>query len=621
MKEQVLFVAPFDDLVKIAEQVVQERFPRQNLIRIVQGDLQEASDVVREAVESGVEVIVSRGGTAEFIERVVDVPLVRIQVAVTDILRALRRNGEYPEKIGIAGFGNILYGFEELGKVLGIEFCEIVLEKQEEAQEKIAAAVKNGVTLIVGDAISTKVARRLGVRGELIHSGKEAVYKALREAVQLARIRREEQRKSELLRMMVRQSEDGIVATDPAGRISLLNPVAEKIFKLSRAELAGCLLAEALPQLVAVNFSEDGHELQNINGKTFTVKCGTIRVKSEQVGQIYTLQNITALQKLEQNIRKKLSAKGLVARHQMEDIIGKSPACLAMKKKASKYALTQSTILITGESGTGKELLVQGIHNTSLRANGPFVAINCAALPENLLESELFGYEEGAFTGAKRGGRQGLFELAHGGTLFMDEIGEMPLSLQSRILRVLQERVVMHLGGDSLIPVDVRIVAATNQNLAKMVEEGKFRQDLYYRLNILRIHMPTLAQRAEDIPLLARQMVSAMAGLNESIKGVDGAACAYLQQRDWPGNIRQLANMMERVMLLSAGPLITRQDLVDAYDEDDEPCLLRAPSKDSLAAIEQKTLQRVLEEENFNYSRAARRLGIHRTTLWRKLNK
>ena len=335
------------------------------------------------------------------------------------------------------------------------------------------------------------------------------------------------------------------------------------------------------------------------------------------------------------NIRKKLSTKGLVAKYYMDDIIGNSDACIKMKNKAKKYALTNSTILITGQSGTGKEMLVQSIHNMSQRAQGPFVAVNCAALPENLLESELFGYVDGAFTGAKRGGRQGMFELAHGGTLFLDEIGEMPLSLQSRILRVLQEREVMPLGSESIIPIDVRIIAATNQNLAQMVNEGKFRSDLYYRLNILRIHMPTLAERRDDIPLLAEQLLYSMQDINPQIKSISKEAKFFLQERSWPGNIRQFVNMMERIMLLTDGTVITKESVIAAYEDDKEEILLGGKVEQgnktglmeeeivnkNLAQMEKDFLTKVLAEENYNYSKAAKRLGIHRTTLWRKFKK
>jgi len=513
--------------------------------------------------------------------------------------------------------------------LLGIHFYEIYLHEEAEAETKIKEALAHGVELIVGDAISVKLATKLGVPAIMIHSGREAVYKVIREAQIIGNIRRQEKEKSVLVRTMIDQSAEAIIATDTDNRITLFNSMAEKLFCISHFEALGKSLFEVIPALRLCEtdtINDVIEDIQQFGDKTIAVKKAILQLADETIGRIYTLQNVSQIQKLEQNVRKKLHKKGLVAKMQMEDIIGTSSICIAMKKKAVKYALTQSTILVTGDSGTGKEVLVQSIHNLSTRANGPFVAVNCAALPEHLLESELFGYEEGSFTGAKRGGRQGLFELAHGGTLFLDEIGEMPISLQSRLLRVLQEKEIMHIGGDSVIPVDVRIIAATNQNLAKMIEEKLFRGDLYYRLNILRIHIPTLQDRREDIPLIAKALVKKMGKVNLNVQRLDSGAMEYLKQCNWQGNIRQLANIIERVMLLSDGPVIRKQDIVEARDEvnidieqgiDEE----RDFSTDNLGRMEKDTLLRVLNEEKFNYSRAAIRLGIHRTTLWRKLNK
>ncbi len=623
MDEKVLFVAPYATLAKAAKEVVSERFAEAaQQIRVVRGDLHECLAAVEQAVQEGFEVIVSRGGTANLIRKHVDIPTVSIQVTGMDVLRALRQCDAYPAKVGIAGFENVIYGCEDLAAVLGTTFVEIALQKEDEAENKIAAAVEQGVELIIGDAISTKIAAHLGIKAVLIQSGKEAIFKAINEAKMVARVRREEQEKAELLRLVVNKSTEGILATDVRGKITMVNPMAEKILQLSPQEAVGRPLIEVTPGLTPPNAGEGFDklgEVQRVGEKTLAIKYSPIRINESSYGGIFTFQNVTQLQQVEQNVRKKLHAKGLVAKIKMEDIVGSSEACLSMKRKAMKFALTQSTILVTGESGTGKEMLVQSIHNASLRAQGPFVAVNCAALPENLLESELFGYAEGAFTGAKKGGRQGLFELAHGGTLFLDEIGEMPLALQSRLLRVLQEKAVMHLGGDSLIPVDVRIVAATNQNLSLLVEEKKFREDLYYRLNILRIHMPTLRERVEDIPLLAKRMMLSLRSINESITVINDEALAYLQQCSWRGNIRQLANTMERAMLLSEGPVLRQADVLEAFDEEREVAS-GGGGQDRLAVLEEETLLRVLREENNNYSKAAVRLGIHRTTLWRKLN-
>ena len=425
MKTEILFVAPFVGLANLAQEVVAERFADSaQLIHIIKGDLQECMANVKQAVEDGVEVIVSRGGTATLIEKNVAIPIVHIQVTVMDVLRALRQNGEYPGKIGIAGFENIIYGCEDLATLLGITFVEIAIQNEAEAQEKIAVAAQNGVELIVGDAISTKLAARVGVKGALIQSGKEAIYKALSEAKLIARIQREEQEKSELLRTVIDTSAEGIIATDDNNKITIFNPMAEKIFLLSHLEAIGKQLTTVIPQF-SVPENDDSVEkmadVQKIGDQTLMIKHSRIKVKGENIGFIYDFQNVTQLQQLEQNVRKKLHAKGLVAHIKMTDIVGLSPACLACKRKATQYALTQSTILITGESGTGKEMLAQSIHNVSRRALGPFVAVNCAAVPEPRLESELFGHVRGAFTGATFS-KPGKFEVANGGTLYEPQL-------------------------------------------------------------------------------------------------------------------------------------------------------------------------------------------------------
>ncbi|VBB07688.1 pas fold [Lucifera butyrica] len=622
MDASVLVVAPFGDLKKVAQEVVNERFADSNRIKIAEGDLHAGTVLAGQAAAEGVEVIVSRGGTASLIAEQVDIPIVNIQVTVLDVLRALHQTGNYPEKVGIAGFKNVIYGCEDLESLWGISFQEIALENEKEAPAKIAAAAREGIQMIVGDAISVKLAPRFGMQGVLIQSGKEAVYKAIKEAQMVAQVRRKEQERSELLRTIIDTSTDGIIATDVDSNITIFNPMAETIFRVSSLNAIGRPIQEVIPQFQLS--ATDIGDIQRVGNKTVAVKSVPIKVRGEVAGIVATLQNVSQLQQFEQTVRKKLFAKGLVARIKIIDMAGSSPALQAVKRKAAQYAVTQSTVLITGESGTGKEMLAQSIHNLSKRKNGPFVAVNCAALPESLLESELFGYEEGAFTGAKKGGKQGLFELAHGGTVFLDEIGEMTLPLQSRLLRVLQEKEVMRLGGDSMIPVDVRIIAATNQNLPELMEQKKFRQDLYYRLDILRIHMPPLRARLEDIPDLARQMMQKMEQINPRITGIGPDAVPFLQSCDWPGNIRQFANTLERAMLLSEGPVITEKDLRESFGEGKQQWggydFPAEDGSDNLAAVEQKTLARVLAEEENNYSRAAARLGIHRTTLWRKLN-
>src|SRR5690606_27162364 len=252
--------------------------------------------------------------------------------------------------------------------------------------------------------------------------------------------------------------------------------------------------------------------VQQVNGKTVVVTRMPIVEQGRQTGAVLVCQDPIVIQRLDRSLRSRAQPSSQHARYGLANLVGQSDVLMRVRQRAQVCAQSSATVLIVGESGTGKELLAQGIHNASARQSQPFVAINCAAFPEALLESELFGYVDGAFTGSSRGGKVGLFEAAHTGTIFLDEIGDMPLSLQTRLLRVLQEKEVLRIGATEPTPVDVRVVAATHRNLAQQVLAGAFRQDLYYRLNILVVPLPPLRERKADLPLLARHLADKIAG-------------------------------------------------------------------------------------------------------------
>jgi len=314
------------------------------------------------------------------------------------------------------------------------------------------------------------------------------------------------------------------------------------------------------------------------------------------------------------------------ARHGLADLRGDSPVMQAVRQSISLYAKSPATVLIQGETGTGKELAAQALHRESPRARHPFVAVNCGAVAESLLESELFGYEEGAFTGSRRGGHAGLFEAAHRGTLFLDEIGEMPLPLQTRLLRVLEEREVMRVGGTRPVPVDVRIVSATHCDLDARVKDGRFRADLFYRLGVLRLALPPLRERPEDLVQLAEWCLkNALASLGARPHAnlhAEIAACApVLAAYHWPGNVRELRNLMQRVALfLAAEPL---QAMTPGFLQSVAPELAQAAQapavQAALAERRGETASEVLARFHGNRAAAARYLGISRTTLWRRL--
>ena len=319
-----------------------------------------------------------------------------------------------------------------------------------------------------------------------------------------------------------------------------------------------------------------------------------------------------------------LAPSGVTTHDGFEGLVGRHPEMVRVYQLITQIAATPTTVLITGESGTGKELVARAVHARSERRGQPFVAVNVAAIPETLVESELFGHEKGAFTGA-HAKKLGRFELAHGGTVFLDEIGTLRMDLQAKLLRVLQEREIERLGGIRPVPVDVRILAATNVNLRSAVKARTFREDLYYRLNVVPIHVPPLRERREDIPALVEHFVRKIAReCNRDVRGVSTGALEVLTRYDWPGNVRELENVLHRAVVLARSPVIHLQDVPldvampetgSRLGEDTGP-----PLREAMEQFERQYILRVLEGTGWNVSRAARRLGVHRNTVLTKLS-
>lgn len=303
-----------------------------------------------------------------------------------------------------------------------------------------------------------------------------------------------------------------------------------------------------------------------------------------------------------------------------EHIIGKSPAMLKVFDVLKRVAPTKASVLITGESGVGKELIANALHNLSPRANKPYIKVHCAALAETLLESELFGHEKGSFTGAISR-KRGRFELAHSGTIFLDEIGEIDQTVQVKILRVLQEKKFERVGGEETLEVDVRIVTATNRDLEKEIAEGRFREDLYYRLNVVTIHVPSLRERKDDLPLMITSFIKEFSEENgKKIEGIDAKARSALYAYDWPGNVRQLRNCLESAVVMSSGAIITIDDLPPSVITGTEIPSLHIPLGVTMAEAEKQVILQTLNTQNGNKTKTAEVLGIGRKTLHRKLD-
>lgn len=373
----------------------------------------------------------------------------------------------------------------------------------------------------------------------------------------------------------------------------------------------------AVPVLIMTAFSEVAAAVEAIKSGAYDYLTKPLDFEKLKV----VLRNVFAHVGL---IRENATlSRSLAATEAQTGMVGRSESMRALWEMVRTIAPTDATVLITGESGTGKELVAKAVHAASRRARGPFVAVNCAALTESLLASELFGHEKGAFTGADKK-HEGHFLKADGGTIFLDEIGEMPLSMQVKLLRVIQEREVLSVGGNKVVPVDVRIIAATNRDLAKEVAAGTFRQDLYYRLNVVTLALPPLRERADDIPLLAQHFMARFADKNnKNIKGFTPGAMDRLVRYAWPGNVRELENVIERASILLLGEHISERELPERFAASQGDALTDALTTDcpTLEDVERAVILKTLKRFGGNKTEAAKALGITRKTLHAKLSK
>jgi len=436
----------------------------------------------------------------------------------------------------------------------------------------------------------------------------------------------------ERLQLILDTVHDGISVVDKDGVITYVNPAYEEIVGQRRSELVGKNVFVLSPQGARARALKSGEKVLGAlthkpNGRTLVANVSPIWVEGEICGAVSVVKDVSEVEKLAEHLHKVMARAEYLEQElsrarelpeAFQGIIGSSGALREALAVAQKAAASTSTVLIRGESGTGKELVARALHAASPRAKKPFVRVNCAAIPGPLLESELFGHEKGAFTGAWQR-RHGRFELADGGTIFLDEIGDMEPPMQAKLLRVLQEREFERVGGETTIKVDVRIIAATNRNLEEMVRAGRFREDLYWRLNVITIFLPPLRERREDIPRLAEYFLTKLAKqLGKDVRGIAPEAMACLERYTWPGNVRELENVIERAVNLAEGTIITAGDLPAYVREGGMPSEIVPTAKDGpllpFAAYEKAILARALKECG-SFRAAARALGLDHKTV------
>lgn len=627
----IVYYVPQSDLVDIAWEVY-ETHPLKDSIELV---VLTGPQTPLGELAPRCDAIVARGLDAGWLaERYPHIPVITIKISPYDILdvltRCMRDHGA--KTIALVGAWNMYEGAERFADAFSLDLRRYMIHDYETIEYAIRQALADGCEAIVGGSSICRVADAMGVRRGHLRTGPESIRAGILEAVEMTRMMQLEHQRTESLRQIAESAKNAILVVNEAREFVTVNSIARRIADSAIAAGAGrniqevfAFLADQVDEVFATG-KEILTVLHEIDGRIFDTGCVPVMVKNSVASVVVTLVDVALLQQAESKIRNKLHAKGLEATHHFEEYIHNSPDIAAMIGRAKKMAVVDSTIFIVGASGTGKELLAQSIHNYSPRRNQPFVAVNCAALPENLLESELFGYSPGAFTGSSKEGKMGLFELAHGGTLFLDEITEMPMNSQSKVLRAIQESKIRRIGGDSVTTIDVRIIAATNVNPMAMVEKGLFRRDLLFRLNVLQLSVPPLSARREDIiPLFLHFVAGFNAKFNKNITAVSPEARELLIRYPWPGNVRELRNIAEQLCVLSASYTIetdaVQSSLYPTLVDDSLPIQPQPPAPRPDTAPERDHIIRILTENQFNKNDTAAALGISRVTLWRKLKK
>ena len=547
----------FEDEVKIKSFSVEEGINQK-----IKADLIIAAKIMKDKIDNyvkkGVDVIYARRSLSiSALQKLIDIPKGKNVLFVNNARITLDEAVSFVNEVGIDHINILPYcpgmetpeNFDLVVTTDEFEFIPVEVKK-----DKIINLGRRQISLTTIIEILTKL-NLLNKNSNIL------IAKYIKRLVQLIKKLKENNteiiKHNKLMNSIINNVSDGLVFINAEEKIEFYNNEVSNIFKDIDyfEEKIEEIYNEELSDIL---YNSQDIKYTKINGKEVVIRIDNLKIDDEVIGDIFVFKDVTKIKELERNLRKKAKKKGYVAQYKFSNILGESKKIKKVVKEAKHIAKSESTVLISGESGVGKELFAQSIHNYSQRKNYPFVAINCSALPSELLESELFGYEEGAFTGARKGGKAGIFEQAHEGTIFLDEIGNVSSRVQSKLLRVIEEKEVRRVGGSKVLPVNVRIIAATNRDLQKLINENEFREDLYYRLSVLPLHVPPIRERREDIPQLIYHFLKRYN--RENLK-VPHEIMSRFYHYNWPGNIRELKNCVEYISQLAQGDEVKLGDL------------------------------------------------------------
>jgi len=578
-------------------------------------------------VEGVAQIVLAGPSTRRMYADKLKIPIISFRPTFPDLITAIQEAQKIDRRIAIAlSRDDKDFDLPLLSEVMGVSLFPLYCDNSREYANGCRSSLRKGFKVIIGGSFTVEAAQKIGLNGILLYKGMDMIRTAILKALEICQVEEEITRRISQLNAVVNNFSEGLLLTDDKGRIILDNPPAQNRFGLKN--LVGRNAAQLFGSETARKALRKGQSFFNVlEADKHVVNYIPVRSAETIHGLVCTLKRVDEVQDAEFSVRRRLHDRGFAAKYTLDDIAGRSRTLLQCKERATLFARAPDPILITGESGTGKELFAHAIHAAGDRKSGPFVAINCATLPNDLLESELFGYEKGAFTGAQVTGKKGLIELAHKGTLFLDEITTLSYPLQAKLLRLISEREILKLGSDRIIPIDVRILAGTNEDIESCVNERRFRQDLYYRLNVFRLHIPPLDERPEDIvPLFLNFVAKIDPAILNKINSCQKEIQQALGGWSFKGNARELENIARRFCLLhrsKTGKKPISEIMQDCLGIEKAP---RAPEENiaDLKTARQNAEKQVIQDLMRKYrhkSNAAKALGVSPSTLWRKLKK
>jgi len=581
------------------------------------------SDVVEKAqqlIQGGTKIFISRGGTAALLRNNLNIPVVEIAHDLHGIYRILQEARKKSQKIAAVGFPqfcNVLRHYQNMTDD-AFKICQVY--NHNDIENVVKNLADNDYQLVIGGLTVAEMAKKYDLNVIMGDTDNISIEQALDVATSMLKYINSESVKLAMSWSALNQSREGVMCLDQSGEIININARGFSLFQCSIGEKI--FKKEAYKEIFGSIINEQDvkeHALE-INGETVYLSVKHFSNKNSFYTIITGIRPEQTGWSASRSVRKS-DNKGFITTYSFADIIGDSPVMASVISQAKIYAAHDLPVHILGDTGTGKELFAQSIHHASPRSAGPFIAINCAAIPETLLESELFGYADGAFTNARRGGKPGIFEMAMNGTVFIDEISEAPPAVQIKLLRILQEKQFCRVGGETLISANFRLITASNKDLSVQVAAGKFRQDLWYRVNILELRLPTLRERTGDVMLI---IASLLARQGKLLTFTDEAV-NYLNSYPWPGNIRELQAALFRLIVLHNKSVVDVDvlkslcHLSTSSSASEETVIPLTDEVDLLKKQEQNLIASVMKQTDNDRARAALILGISPTTLWRKM--